>query len=135
MPDYLTDCEKWLLWNNAVDIEDGHIVGGPINVSTIVMRAIGWLIDEKRKIHPLDNMHIESYIKDAANVINHFGGACGYDDIIRHCIERGLNMSEATTVANIFTKVPKKGYHMSPTANFNFLIQWIDDSKYESIKA
>lgn len=133
VPDSIADCEHWLILHNAKNLENGEILGGQVQVPEIVKRAVGWLIAEKRSIHPLDNMHIEAYIKDAANVVNHLNSVCPADDVIRHCIERGLNMSEASVVARIISRVPHRGYPISPTANFEYMVSWIDDVKWESI--
>ena len=134
VPDYVVDCANWLTFHNATNLEDGQMLGGSPSVSTIVRRAIGWLISEKRSIHHLDNMHIKSYIESVANVVNRLNGVCAYDDIVRHCIERGLFMKEAITVAGVISKVPKKGYPMNALANLDFLVTRVDDAKWENVK-
>lgn len=133
VPDSVADCEHWLIQHNATNLEDGQLLGGSPSVSTIVRRAIGWLISEKRPIHHLDNMHIKSYIESVANVVNRLNGVCAYDDIVRHCIERGLFMKEAITVAGVINKVPKKGYPMNALANLDYLVTWVDDAKWENV--
>ena len=133
VPDSVADCEHWLTLHNAANLEDGQLLGGAPSVSTIVRRAIGWLISEKRHIHHLDNMHIKSYIESVANVVNRLNGVCAYDDIVRHCIDRGLFMKEAIAVAGVISKVPKKGYPMNALANLDYLVTWVDDVKWENV--
>lgn len=133
VPDSVADCEHWLTLHNATNLEDGQLLGGAPTVSTIVRRAIGWLISEKRPIHHLDKMHIKSYIESVANVVNRQNGVCAYDDVVRHCIERGLFMKEAIAVAGVISKVPKKGYPMNALADLDYLVDWVDNAKWENV--